>query len=371
MHRISSLNLLSPSLLTFLMAAALPQIAFGETAPVEPAKSDVRPPEPEKKSLAKKPTTGAAPVKITHGRTLDRLEASVNSSIVLGSDIARFRKLQKLRVQLDPLLSGTIVDRKIPNTDAEIREFLINELLITQQFPVSDAEVEQEINNIQNNNHIDRATLRNALKDQGFDFDDYFELIRISASKQNLIGREIRPKVSISDTDIKNYFYNMADRNNDAGRSFHLQIISVALSSYKNTKGAYQVIDRAVADIKNGEPFEEVAKRVSDHDSAKNGGELGIFTEDQMLPSFKKQLKDLRIGHISSPFESDGRIYILKLLDLKSADSDRLNKMKDDIRNRLAVSEFQHQISLWQERQRQVSFIHYAGQSVVKELSNR
>jgi hypothetical protein len=34
--------------------------------------------------------------------------------------------------------------------------------------------------------------------------------------------------------------------------------------------------------------------------------------------------------------------------------------MKDEIRNHLAAAEYQHQISLWLDRQRQNAFIHLA-----------
>src|SRR5687768_11456306 len=100
-------------------------------------------------------------VSSAHAVVLDRLEASVNSSLVLLSDLRKFRQVVALRAQLDPLFSGTPLASQGPKaSDADIREFLIDERLILQQFPVTDAEVEQEINSIQANNKIDRDTLR-------------------------------------------------------------------------------------------------------------------------------------------------------------------------------------------------------------------
>src|SRR5690348_3734709 len=81
---------------------------------------------------------------------VERLEASVNSSIILLSDVAKFRSLLKLRSQLDPLFAGTTIAAKGDGaSDSEIVEFLIDEKLITQQFAVNDQEIEQEINSIQ------------------------------------------------------------------------------------------------------------------------------------------------------------------------------------------------------------------------------
>ncbi len=295
---------------------------------------------------------------------LDRLEASVNSSLILTSDVSKFREIVKLRSQLDPLFAGTPVAAK--GSDAptqEIVDFLIDERIISQQFPKTDGEVEQEINSIQATNHLDRAALKEALTREGFKFSDYFDLIRDSGSKRDLIDRDIRTKVSISDDDIKNYFYNHYARESSfSSRAFHLEIITISPKSYKTFAAANKVAIQALKDIKGGESFEEVAKRVSDDASSTSGGDLGVLTEDQMHPVIREHAKKLKIGEVSDVFTDSlsKRNYILKLVDVKSDDSERLNKMKEEIRNQLNAAEYQHQISLWLDRQRQTVSIHRA-----------
>jgi peptidyl-prolyl cis-trans isomerase SurA len=308
--------------------------------------------------------------------TLDRLEASVNSSTILLSDVKKFREIVKLRTQLDPLFAGTpVATQGEKASTSDTVDFLINERIISQQFPKSDGEVEQEINMIQTNNHLDRSTLRDALAKEGYKFSDYFELIRDSGSKRDLIDRDIRTKVSISDDDIKNYFYNHYSKSTTTPRAFHIEIISVADSSFKApTKVAAQALAnkaavQALKDVKKGESFEEVAKRVSDDASASSGGDLGTLTEDQMLPAFREQVKKLKIGEVSPIFgggTTNGRFYILKLIDVRSNESERLDKMKEEIRTQLTAGEYSHQISLWLERQRQLAFIHRAGEPAIK-----
>jgi peptidyl-prolyl cis-trans isomerase SurA len=295
---------------------------------------------------------------------LERLEASVNASIILLSDVRTFRASSALRQQLDPLFAGAVVaSRGEKASDTEIIEFLINEKLIEQQFPVSDAEVEQEINSIQANNKIDRASLKKALSEQGYSFAEYFELIRTSAAKRNLIDRDIRTKVSVSDDDVKNYFYNHYMRNSSMPMAYSLEVISVSPSNYKSPSAAKEVALRALREIKAGEPFQEVAKRVSDDPSAASGGDLGTLTEDQMSSVIREQAKKLQIGEISAVFGGPpGPYLIIKLIDVKSDDSARLSKMKEEIRNQLIASEYQHQIQLWLDRQRQTAFIHRAGE---------
>ncbi len=296
--------------------------------------------------------------------SLERLEASVNAQLILSSDLRKFRKTVELRAQLDPLFAGTtIASQGAKATYKDLIEFLIDERIIAQQFPVTDSEVEQEINSIQATNKLDRPQLRQALSEQGFTFDDYFELIRISAAKRNLIDREIRTKVSITDHDAKNYFYNHYVRSKAAGLTYRLRLISVNPVNYKTVAAARETAERALRDLRGGEPFEEVAKRISDDPSREQGGDLGTLSEEALSPAIREQTKKLKIGEVTPVFGSPTSAFVLvKLVDIVSADNEKFEKMKEEIRNQLAASEYQHQISLWIERQRQTAFVHRAGE---------
>jgi peptidyl-prolyl cis-trans isomerase SurA len=298
---------------------------------------------------------------------LDRLEASVNSAIILKSDVDAFRRTLKLRAQLDPLFAGTTVAAKGDKaSEGEIVAFLVSEKIIAQQFPVTDREVEDEINSIQNNNKIDRAGLRRALGEQGFSFEQYFELIRTSASKRNLIDRDIRSKVAVSEDDVKNYFYNHFSQAKGTARSYGLQIITVSTRAYKTPSAARDVARRAVQALRSGEAFDEVARRYGTDGT----GDLGVVTEDQMSPLVREQLKKLKIGQTSDVFggAAAGAFFIVRLNDIKSGEGDRFEKMKEEIRGQLVASEFQHQIQLWLERQRQQAFVHLAGEPATAGL---
>jgi len=301
---------------------------------------------------------------------LDQLEASVNSAIILHSDVQKFREVEKLRTQLDPTFSGTSLATKGPSaSQKDIVDYLIDERLIAQEYPKTDDEVKKDIKTIQSANNLTQKGLEEALSREGYKYPDYFELIRDSGSKRDLIDRDIRTKVSITDDDVKNYFYNQVSKDSPSARAFHLQMITISNSNYKTPVASRQVATQALKDLRAGESFEEVAKRVSDDASAQSGGDIGTLTEDQMSPLIRKQALNLKIGEISGLFEDGPRVRILKLVDLSSSENDRFNKMKEEIRNQLITAEYQHQIALWLERQKgSNAFIHRAGEDVTKEL---
>src|SRR5690606_20375476 len=106
----------------------------------------------------------------------------------------------------------------------------------------------------------------------------------------------------------------------------------------------------------------DVAKRVSDDPSSQSGGDLGFLSEDEVSPVFRKKLKELNVGQVSDVFGSaNSAFFVIKLADLRSGQEDRLAKMKEQIRGQLTATEYQRQITLWLERERQKAFVQLAG----------
>ena len=302
---------------------------------------------------------------------LDRLEAYVNSSPILLSDVNKYKHLLKLRSQIDPLFASSSIAQKGEQANhAEIIDALISDKLIEKDYPKTDAEVEQDISNIEKTNRLDRATLKETLEREGYTFEDYFELTRDSSSKRDLIEREIRNRISVSDDDIKNYYYNHIYKSSGAPRSFHIKLITIAARNYKNPAAAFKIAKQALEQIKGGESFEEVAQRISDDSSTKDsGGDLGHLTEDQMSESIRSEVKKLQIGQVSEVFGTTHLFYILKLVDVRSSENERLEKMKEEIRAQLLAKEYENQVKLWQERKKQSAFIHIANQPTSQPIA--
>jgi peptidyl-prolyl cis-trans isomerase SurA len=302
---------------------------------------------------------------------LDRLEAYVNAVPILRSDVERYLKNLKLRAQIDPLFPNSKMATKGSNASTEeVIDAMISDHLVEAEFPKSEAEVEQEITTIQTSNHIERNTLKDALRREGFSFSDYFDLIKESASKKELISREIQTKISVSDDDIKNYYLNHLPKNSQGHRSFHLQLISISPKNYKSPAAANQVAEDVLSKIKAGEAFEEVAKRFSDDATAPLGGDLGLLSEDQINPIIKSELKQLQIGEVSHLFKGGaGQLYILKLVDIKASETENLEKMREEIRAQLMTKEYSQQVKLWEERKRQSAVIHILGSPAVQSTA--
>src|SRR5262245_49201591 len=90
---------------------------------------------------------------------IERIEASVNSSLILLSDVTTFRKNRELRAQIDQLFQESpLASKGDAVSDGDIVQYLIDERLILQEFPITDTEVEKAISSIQIEQKYDRET---------------------------------------------------------------------------------------------------------------------------------------------------------------------------------------------------------------------
>lgn len=288
--------------------------------------------------------------------TVDRVEAIINKQVVYKSDVDRFKKLIPLRLKVDPFFATDPLSKKVADS-SEIVNYLVNEKLILDKFPVNDSDVEQEITGIQSNLHTDRDGLRSAITREGFRFDDYFQLMRVSLAKRQLIDHEIRNKATVSEDDLRAE-YNRGKAGSKSFRgAFHLYIVRVTKKNFKSPALAKQSATAALAALTGGEDFKAVAEKYSDDATSTSGGELGYLSYSEMSPFLQKAVQKLGPGKTSEVLDDGKSFQIVRIEDIKSDVDSGFEREKDALRGKLLEAEFRHQIQLWLDRQRAQNFV--------------
>lgn len=86
----------------------------------------------------------------------------------------------------------------------------------------------------------------------------------------------------------------------------------------KNSVNAKNKIEQALTELQAKKDFGEVAKKYSEGESAKNGGELGWFSADQMLPEIALAVYSLKKGETSEVIESSLGYHIIQVENKKT-----------------------------------------------------
>src|SRR5712675_2565670 len=84
-------------------------------------------------------------------------------------------------------------------------------------------------------------------------------------------------------------------------------------------------------ELKKGADFAELAKKESKDPGASDGGDLGFFTKDQMVPEFSAAAFALEPGKISDPVKSQFGWHIIKVEEKRSRKAPEFEQVKAQI----------------------------------------
>jgi peptidyl-prolyl cis-trans isomerase D len=94
---------------------------------------------------------------------------------------------------------------------------------------------------------------------------------------------------------------------------------------------ALSVLEKARA----GEDFADLAKEYSEGPSSEEGGDLGYFSQGQMVKPFNDAAFGMEKGEISDLVKTQYGYHIIKVEDIKENRTKSLDEVKDEVRDRL------------------------------------
>jgi len=109
-------------------------------------------------------------------------------------------------------------------------------------------------------------------------------------------------------------------------------LIRAAAGDDKASKAAEDKIKAVIARLKKGEDFAKVAAEVTEDPSGKaNGGDLGYFTKEQMVPEFSEVAFKLDKGQISDPVKTQFGWHVIKVEDKRVKPAPTFDEVKPQI----------------------------------------
>lgn len=149
------------------------------------------------------------------------------------------------------------------------------------------------------------------------------------ARKKIIIAKFIEEKVSkntdVNDKEVED-FYNI--HKNEF-------IVPVKYRASHILTATEQEAKDVLSKLNKGADFAGLAKEFSVDPSKTNGGDLGFFTEGQMIPDFEAACFKLEIGQASNIVRTQFGYHIIRLTDKKPAQARALNEVSDQIKRRL------------------------------------
>jgi parvulin-like peptidyl-prolyl isomerase len=210
---------------------------------------------------------------------------------------------------------------KINGSDREVLEQFITEKLLDAEIretgiKVTDQDIDVYIDQIKHKNRLTDAELRTALAREGQTLQDYKASVKAELEKGELINRQVRKRVNITNEDVERY-YKLNSKNyraDDRARIRHILLPLAGNASPEEVQAATAKGNQLYEQIMAGEDFGRLAQKHSDGAGRESGGDIGWVNRGTLLKPIEDVAFDkLSVGQISRPVRSSMGLHLIKL----------------------------------------------------------
>jgi peptidyl-prolyl cis-trans isomerase SurA len=263
------------------------------------------------------------------------------------TDDAGREQLQK--VALDSLINKKLIEQKAKELNVKI----------------SDEEVRQAIEDVKKSNNITQDNLVAALAARGISFDEYKAQLKEQLERVRLIGMEVRSKIQISEKEMRDY-YAANSASFQVEEAYRVRQIFFKLSPTATDEEKKRVTAKAakvLQEAKKGADFAGLARKNSEDQSAKDGGDLGFLKKGELLPEFENVLVKLKPGEVGGLITTAAGLHIIKLEEYRQGKQRTFETAKPEIEDLLFKKKSEERFTQWLEDLRKGAAIEIRGKN--------
>lgn len=270
---------------------------------------------------AAQPAAGARPAPRPAPRTADYIVAVVNQELVTNAELEQ--RMARVRAQAER------AGAKLPPA-AELRQQLLD-ALIDERVQVTYArdsgtrvdenELDRAVANVAQQNQVTLAQLRQRLAAEGMDYTRFRNNIRDQIMIERVREREVQARIRITESEIDAFLDKQRARAGAQTEYNIAQILVTVPEGATVTEAAQRRarVDAALARVRAGEPFEAVAREISEDANKEQGGVIGLRQADRLPDVFVEQVRKLQPGEIAPALRTAAGFHVLKLIEKREA----------------------------------------------------
>jgi peptidyl-prolyl cis-trans isomerase C len=164
------------------------------------------------------------------------------------------------------------------------------------------------------------------------EFKQRLAFLRNKALMETVLGQE--SKAALTEPALRK-IYDDATKNSSTEQEVRARHILFRVSDPNDqaaSKAAEEKVKSTIERVKKGEDFAKLASALTEDPSGKqDGGDLGYFTKDQMVPEFSEAAFGLDKGQISGPVKTQFGWHVLKVEDKRMREPPPFEKVRSEI----------------------------------------
>lgn len=195
---------------------------------------------------------------------------------------------------------------------------LIDESLQVQEarrlnLNVTAEEIEAAVRELETRNGIPAGRLVPVLQQRGVDPRTLLIQIRASIAWSKVIGRQMRPQIRVTDEEINEALNRIKQSRNR--EQIQLAEIYIPVPAPGQDENARKAAQRIVDQLRQGAPFDLMARQFSQSATASVGGDIGLQDLDQVDRELIGAVRNVQAGQIVGPIRSATGYYILRVVN--------------------------------------------------------
>src|SRR6187549_619433 len=255
---------------------------------------------------------------------IEQIAARVNGDIILKSEIDRELENMRGEMMQQPGMDPTKLEREMAEQSKLVLRNLIDRTLLLQIAKEAnlnaDTDVEKTLEDLRvERKFATREELEKAIiKDYG-DLDEFKNDIRTKFLTQQVIEHEVYGRMVVTSEEMRKY-YDEHQMDFDRPAGIRISEITVLVDRRLTDQVAVQrkKVEDALAAVKRGDNFEEVAEKYSEVVTAERGGDMGFVSGDlkqNLNEDIAKALEGLDKGQVTNIVEFNDAFTFFKVTD--------------------------------------------------------
>ncbi|HEX2933289.1 MAG TPA: peptidylprolyl isomerase [Candidatus Binatia bacterium] len=246
--------------------------------------------------------------------------------------------LNQINAQDREVLEQFVTDKLL---EAEVREAGIS---------ITDEEVSRYIEQVKKTNRLSDEDLKAALSRDGLTLATYRASVKAEMEKSEIIERQVRRKVNITDDDVERY-YKQNSKNYRANERARIRHILLSLAENAPPDQVQAVMAKSndlYRRIAAGEDFATLAREYSEGAGRNDGGEIGWVNRGTIIPGIEEvAFQKLKVGQVSEPFRTSMGVHIVKLEGREEGGVVPLSSVAPRIKEELLNKALQERFARW------------------------
>ena len=303
---------------------------------------------------------------------IEEIIARVNNAIITRSELIKSLDQTKQEVH-EKFGTGTAAEEEQKKRNKDILRDMIDQQLLVQKAQdlgiTGDTEVIKRLDEIRKSMNLDSMeALQKAAEAQGVSYEDFKQNLKNQIVTQQVIQREVGSHVQVKPEEVKQFY---DEHQAEFTRAEMVRLSEILVSTQqpsidKNNptppdaerlEAAQKKAEEALAAIRKGEPFEEVAKKYSEGPSAAQGGDLGAFKRGTMARELEDRTFAMKPGEVTDVIRTKQGFVILKVTEHSPAGVPPMKTVEPNIQEAIYFQKLQPALREYLTKLREQAYI--------------